>query len=126
VTFKPNTDDIRDAPSIAIIQVFLDHGAVVRVYDPKGMDPTRREIDNVEFGADAYDVAAGADCIVLVTEWNEFRSLDLRQMRNSMRTRCFVVLRNVYRRHEVESAGLRYFSVGRATSGKTDLSVDAE
>src|SRR5690606_33152806 len=77
LTFKPNTDDMRDAPSLAIIQTLLDHGARVRAYDPEGMDAAKTMIEGIEFGRDAYDVAAGADCLVIVTEWNQFRSLAL-------------------------------------------------
>ncbi|MBI1619210.1 UDP-glucose dehydrogenase family protein [Aquamicrobium zhengzhouense] len=113
LTFKPNTDDMRDAPSLAIIQTLLDHGARVRAYDPEGMDAARALIEGIEFGADAYDVAEGADCLVLVTEWNQFRSLDLSRVASLMKTPRLVDLRNIYRTDEVARAGIEYTSVGR-------------
>jgi UDPglucose 6-dehydrogenase len=113
LTFKPNTDDMRDAPSLAIIQTLLDHGARVRAYDPEGMDAAKTMIEGIEFGRDAYDVAAGADCLVIVTEWNQFRSLDLARIASTMNTPRLVDLRNIYRPDEVLRAGLQYTSVGR-------------
>lgn len=113
LTFKPNTDDMRDAPSLAIIQTLLDHGARVRAYDPEGMDAARAMIKGIEFGADAYDVSEGADCLVLVTEWNQFRSLDLSRVASLMKTPRLVDLRNIYRTDEVARAGIEYTSVGR-------------
>ncbi|WP_127145095.1 UDP-glucose dehydrogenase family protein [Pelagibacterium montanilacus] len=112
LTFKPNTDDMRDAPSIAIIQMLRDAGAVIVAYDPEGMDMARSTIEEIEYAQNAYEVAEGADCMVLVTEWNQFRSLDLDRIRKSMATPRLVDLRNVYRREEVERAGLDYFNIG--------------
>ncbi|WP_417583808.1 UDP-glucose dehydrogenase family protein [Pelagibacterium sp.] len=121
LTFKPNTDDMRDAPSIAIIQTLRDAGATIRAYDPEGMDMARTIIEGIEYATDAYDVATGADCLVLVTEWNQFRSLDLDRIRQSMATPALVDLRNIYRRKEIEDAGLSYVSIGRgADSGDHD------
>lgn len=113
LTFKPNTDDMRDAPSLAIIQTLVDHGARVRAYDPEGMEAAKTMLTGVEYGVDAYDVAEDADCLVLVTEWNQFRSLDLARIKASMRTPQLVDLRNIYRQEEVERAGISYTSVGR-------------
>jgi UDPglucose 6-dehydrogenase len=113
LTFKPNTDDMRDAPSIAIIQALQDAGARVRAYDPEGIEMAKTVIHDVEYAKDAYDVAAGADVLVLVTEWNAFRSLDLERVKNAMKSPVFVDLRNVYRQKEVEAAGFEYHSVGR-------------
>jgi UDPglucose 6-dehydrogenase len=113
LTFKPNTDDMRDAPSIAIIEALQNAGARVRAYDPEGMEAAKAVLEGIDYAHDAYDVAAGADCLVLITEWNAFRSLDLVRIRDAMAGNVFVDLRNVYRRKEVEAAGLAYFSIGR-------------
>lgn len=113
LTFKPNTDDMRDAPAIAIVQTLQDAGAAIRAHDPEGMEAAKAVLDNIEYAADAYDAAANVDCLVLITEWNAFRSLDLGRIRDAMSGRTFVDLRNVYRRRDVEAAGLAYFSVGR-------------
>ncbi len=113
LTFKPNTDDMRDAPSIAIIQALMDAGAKVRAYDPEGMEMARTMIEGIGYATDAYDLARDADCLVLVTEWNAFRSLDLERIRELMATPCFVDLRNVYRPSEMEKAGIAYTAIGR-------------
>ena len=128
LTFKPNTDDMREAPSIDIIQGLLDKGARVVAYDPHGMVAARGLIDNIDYAANAYAVADNADALVLVTEWNEFRSLDLARIREAMRTPVLVDLRNVYEHDEVTRHGFAYFSVGRpAGSGGIDaLSAAAE
>ena len=113
LTFKPNTDDMRDAPSIAIIQALQDAGATIRAYDPEGIEMSKSVIQNIHYAADAYDVAQGADVLVLVTEWNAFRSLDLARIKAAMNAPILVDLRNVYRQKEVEAAGFTYHSVGR-------------
>jgi UDPglucose 6-dehydrogenase len=117
LTFKPNTDDMRDAPSIAIIQALQDAGANIRAYDPEGMEMAKTMIEGIHYCRDAYDVAVGADCLVLVTEWNAFRSLDLERLKSEMVTPILVDLRNVYRHREVEAAGFSYVSVGRPLPG---------
>ena len=113
LTFKPNTDDMREAPSIAIIQALLDKGAEIVAYDPHGMEAARELMADIGFGSSAYDVAIDADALVLVTEWNEFRSLDLERLKQAMKAPVLVDLRNVYRHDEVTRHGFRYFSVGR-------------
>ena len=120
LTFKPNTDDMREAPSIDIVRGLLDKGARVVAYDPQGMAAARGLIEGLEFGANAYDVAEGADVLVLVTEWNEFRSLDLARLKATMKAPVLVDLRNVYRHDEVARYGFAYTSIGRpegATGG---------
>lgn len=112
LTFKPNTDDMRDAPSIAIIQSLIDAGARVRAFDPEGMAAASLVIDGIEFGADPYDIARGADCLALLTEWDAFRSLDFARLGRTMAAPVFVDLRNVYRRHEVEAHGFTYHCIG--------------
>jgi UDPglucose 6-dehydrogenase len=113
LTFKPDTDDMRDAPSLAILQTLLDHGARIRAYDPEGMAATRSLIDGIDYGSDAYAVAKDADCLVIVTAWTQFRALDLARIRAAMRTPLLVDLRIIYRPDEVARAGLSYTSVGR-------------
>ncbi|WP_404404957.1 UDP-glucose dehydrogenase family protein [Pelagibacterium halotolerans] len=123
LTFKPNTDDMRDAPSIAIVQALKDAGAVITAFDPEGMKAAREVIDGIEYGADAYDVADNADCLVLVTEWNQFRSLDFERLKTVMNGRVFVDLRNVYGRSDMERAGFDYHGVGRAASPVQDIDM---
>ena len=113
LTFKPNTDDMRDAPSLSIVQSLLDAGAKIRAYDPEGMEAARAMMPDIHYARDAYDAADGAECLVLVTEWSEFRSLDLERLKGTMNAHTLVDLRNVYRGKEVEAAGFRYASVGR-------------
>lgn len=125
LTFKPNTDDMRDAPSIAIVQALQDAGARVRAFDPEGIEMAKQVLADVDYAADAYDVAAGSDGLVLVTEWNAFRSLDLKRIRDAMAGDVFVDLRNVYRRKEVETAGLSYTSVGRPEMASEQSSAQA-
>ena len=113
LTFKPNTDDMREAPSLAIVQALQDSGAVVCAYDPEGMDQARSLMQNVEFASDPYEAAKGADAVVLVTEWDVLRALDLKRMAGAMAQPIFVDLRNVYPPEDVEEAGLRWHGVGR-------------
>lgn len=125
LTFKPNTDDMRDAPSIAIIQSLQDAGAKIRAYDPEGIEMAKQVIQGIDYVEDAYAVAEGSDGVVLVTEWNAFRSLDLKRLKEAMKGNTFVDLRNVYRRKEAEAAGLIYTSVGRPESVSDISTVQA-
>jgi UDPglucose 6-dehydrogenase len=113
LTFKPNTDDMREAPSLSIIQMLQDAGATVAAYDPEGMNSARPLLPGVMFGEGPYEVAQDADALVIVTEWNAFRSLDFDQLRLIMRTPLMVDLRNIYRRREVEAQGFAYECIGR-------------
>ncbi|HEY1605741.1 MAG TPA: UDP-glucose/GDP-mannose dehydrogenase family protein [Allosphingosinicella sp.] len=115
LTFKPNTDDMRDAPSISIVQALEDAGARVRAYDPEGIEQARPLMPNVEFRDTPYQAAEGADAVVLVTEWDVLRALDLARLARFMAQPVFVDLRNVYPPQDVEEAGLRWFGVGRPT-----------
>ncbi len=117
LTFKPNTDDMRDAPSIAIVQALQDAGAKVRGYDPEGVEQARPLMPGVEFCASPYDAAEGADAIVLVTEWDVLRALDLKRLGTAMARPVFVDLRNIYPPEEVESAGFEWHGVGKAAQG---------
>jgi UDPglucose 6-dehydrogenase len=127
LTFKPNTDDMREAPSLDIIQGLIDRGAHVVAYDPYGISAARELLDNkVAFGDSAYDVAMDAEALVLITEWNEFRSLDLGRLKSTMKSAVLVDLRNVYRHEEVAKHGFDYWSVGRPAGGALDEAEAAE
>jgi UDPglucose 6-dehydrogenase len=126
LTFKPNTDDMREAPSLSIITALQDGGAVVRAYDPEGMGSAQDLLDNVSYAGDPYACAEGADAIVIVTEWDAFRALDLEQVKRAMRGEAFVDLRNIYRPEEVQRHGFTYVGVGQppvATSARTTLPI---
>ena len=114
LTFKPNTDDMRDAPSLAIAQYLADAGATLRVHDPEGMKAARPLMPEcTHFCRDAYDAATDADAVVIVTEWDAYRALDLSRLAGVMATPILVDLRNIYRRDAVERAGFAYTAVGR-------------
>jgi UDPglucose 6-dehydrogenase len=113
LTFKPNTDDMRDAPSLALIKRLQEGGAEVVAFDPVGREQAEPMLPGVIFADDAYSVASGADALVLVTEWDEFRALDLRRLAGTMRAKHLIDLRNVYDRADVERAGLSYRGIGR-------------
>ena len=113
LAFKPNTDDMREAPSIPLIQCLVERGAEVIAYDPVARQQAEQVLEGISFADDAHAAAAGADAVVIVTEWDEFRALDLEQMARSMRGKALIDLRNVYDRAEAEEAGLAYFGVGR-------------
>ena len=123
LTFKPNTDDMRDAPALAIVTGLQDAGAEVRAYDPEGMDQARPLLPGVDFAQDPYACAAGADALVIVTEWNAFRALDLARLRATMRAPILVDLRNVYRPEEARQHGFSYSSVGRAEAPASDREI---
>ncbi len=113
LTFKPNTNDLRDAPALDIIPKLQAEGAEVRAYDPAGMEEARKLLPTVTLCANAYEAAAGADALVLMTEWNQFRNLDLEQIKRSLKQPVFVDLRNVYEPARMTALGFRYSSVGR-------------
>ncbi|GJE18437.1 UDP-glucose dehydrogenase family protein [Methylobacterium marchantiae] len=113
LTFKPNTDDMRDSPAIAIITGLQDAGARIRAYDPEGMDQARTVLDDVAYCGDAYTCVEDADALVIVTEWDMFRALDLDKIRGLMRRPVLVDLRNIYGAAEATKAGFAYVSVGR-------------
>ena len=113
LTFKPNTDDMRDAPSLFIIQALQDKGAIIRAYDPEGMEEAGKLLDDVEYCQDAYSVAEGADALVIVTEWDAFRALDLGRIKGSLNSPILVDLRNIYRADDIKDLGYQYTSIGR-------------
>ena len=117
LTFKPNTDDMRDAPSIPLINGLLDAGASVIAYDPVGREQAEKVLPKIEYAASEEEAADGADALVIVTEWDEFRALDLDEIARRMRGKALVDLRNVYNPDEAQQAGLVHFGVGRGRNG---------
>jgi UDPglucose 6-dehydrogenase len=115
LTFKPNTDDMREAPSIPLITALTDMGARVRAYDPVGMPQARRVLGDIEYADGPYACAEGADALVIVTEWEQFRALDLERIKAVMKQAVLVDLRNVYRTEDVD--GFSYHSIGRPDRG---------
>ena len=113
LAFKPNTDDMREAPSIPIVKGLVERGASVAAFDPVARRQAEPLLSGIEFADDAYAVADGADALVIVTEWDEFRALDLQRIAASLRGKVLIDLRNVYDRSEAEAAGLTYFGIGR-------------
>jgi len=113
LSYKPNTDDVRDSPAIEIIRRLQDRGARIRCFDPQAMGTAARELKEVEFCRDPYDVARGCHALVLATEWNEFRLLDLDRLRGELAEPILVDLRNVYDPRQVQAQGFRYAGVGR-------------
>ena len=114
VTFKPNTDDMRDAPSLDIIPLLQEAGAKIRAYDPEGMEEARKYLNNIDWKSDAYSVMPGADALLIVTEWNEFRVLDFDRIKSLLKAPLVIDLRNIYARSDMAAAGFTYHSVGRA------------
>ncbi|AMK23682.1 MULTISPECIES: UDP-glucose dehydrogenase family protein [unclassified Sphingobium] len=125
LTFKPNTDDMRDAPSLSIIQALQDGGAQVRAYDPEGMDAARTMLSNVDFCDNPYAAAEGAAAVVIVTEWDALRALDLNRLKSIMDGDGLVDLRNIYRPADAEAAGFTYVSVGRGVTPEIEELVQA-
>ena len=113
LTFKPNTDDMRDAPSIAIVQTLLDAGAIVHAHDPEGMEEAAKILPDVIMASSAYDAAQDANAVALITEWDAYRALDLKKLHAAMAGDVLVDLRNIYRTEEAQAAGFNYVSVGR-------------
>ena len=113
LAFKPNTDDMREAPSIPIVRALVERGAKVTAYDPIAREQAEKIFEGITFADDAYGAADSADVLVIVTEWDEFRALDLDRIAGLLRGKILVDLRNVYDREDVEQAGLTYYGVGR-------------
>ncbi len=116
LTFKPNTDDMREAPSLALITALQDMGARVRAFDPAGMNQARSVLTRRDLLRDAYDCAEAADALVIATEWEQFRALDLERLRDLMACPVVVDLRNVYRPEEMHRHGFFYSCVGRSVT----------
>jgi UDPglucose 6-dehydrogenase len=116
LTFKPNTDDMREAPSLAILPALMARGARIQAFDPAGHE-ARQLLHGVTFADGPYDVAAGADALLILTEWDQFRALDFERVRTAMRQPLVIDLRNIYRPEEMRAHGFRYVSVGRREAG---------
>jgi UDPglucose 6-dehydrogenase len=116
LTFKPNTDDMRDAPSLVIVPHLQAAGATIRAYDPEGRKEASKHL-SLDFCDNAYQALDGADGVVILTEWNEFRALDLAKVKTLLKKPLMVDLRNIYRPAQMAQSGFRYISVGRADAG---------
>jgi UDPglucose 6-dehydrogenase len=113
LTFKPNTDDMRDAPSLDIVPALLAAGAKVRAYDPEGMEEAKKELSDIEMVSGPYEVAEGANAIVILTEWDQFRALDFGRIARQMNQRVMIDLRNIYSSEDLRQDGFTYVSIGR-------------
>jgi len=120
LTFKPNTDDMRDSPSLVILPELQKAGAKIQAFDPQGMQEAKKILNNVEYSKGPYEAMEGADALVIITEWNAFRALDLERVKGLLKSPILVDLRNIYNLVEMQKAGFVYFSVGRK-----DLSIDS-
>ena len=117
LTFKPNTDDMRDAPSLALIAGLRDFGAKISAYDPEGTR-TREMLDGVDYAEDPYACAKGADALVIVTEWDAFRALDFERIKKQMAALVLVDLRNIFDPTEISRHGFTYVTVGRPRAAR--------
>ena len=113
LTFKANTDDMRDSPAIAIVQTLQDAGVSIRAYDPEGMEQASKVIDNITYCEDVYETMDGADAAVITTEWDAFRALDFARVEKLLNAKVLVDLRNLYEREPMERLGFRYHAIGR-------------
>ena len=113
LTFKPNTDDMRDSPSLELIPSLVADGAEVRAFDPKGMDEAKTLMDGVFWAENIYDAIRGSEMVIILTEWNEFRALDLKRVKKEMLKPIMLDLRNIYDPNEMANAGFQYYSIGR-------------
>ena len=126
LTFKPNTDDMRDSPSLEIVPALQKAGATLRVYDPEGMEEAKKLLTDVIWCDSAYETMGGADALTIITEWNEFRALDLDRVKALMREPVVVDLRNIYPPEQMIAAGFRYESVGRPLDNETKTVVSSD
>lgn len=113
LTFKPNTDDMRDAPSLDIVPALIAAGAILQAYDPEGMEEAAKLLNGVQFKDSAYDALNGADFALVLTEWNEFRGLNLSRIKAALKEAAVLDLRNIYNPADMAAAGFRYASIGR-------------
>ena len=121
LSFKPNTDDIRDSPALAIAEQLLKEGCTVRAYDPEAMEESLKAVNGLVPCQDAYQTAEGTDALILVTEWNQFRNLDFEQLKTLVKSPCLIDLRNVYDPNRVAEQGFYYVSVGRPSAGNRSV-----
>jgi len=123
LSFKPETDDLRDAPALTIISKLIENGAVVRAHDPQAMNEAKKILSGVVYCSSPYEACEGADAVVLMTEWNEYRALDLLRVKKAMKHPTFVDLRNVYRPTAMKQLGFDYHSVGRTSTERKSESI---
>jgi len=120
VSFKPNTDDVRAAPSLVIIPILQKAGATVAAYDPAAMEEAAHHLSDVEWCKGEYEAIEGADALVVITEWNEFRGLSLKRIAESMKSKTVIDLRNIYKPDLMAERGFHYVSIGRPVVGGAD------
>ncbi len=114
LTFKPETDDMRDSPSLTILPALIEKEAKIRAHDPEGVDQAKKLLpDAIEYVSDIYETAKNADAIILMTEWNQYRGLDLELLKRKLKGRVFIDLRNVYEPDEMNESGFQYYCIGR-------------
>ncbi len=113
LTFKPNTDDIRESPAMDIVRLLVEAGATVKAFDPAGMENAARVLPDLTYCGDTYEVADGSDALVILTEWNQFRKLDLARIKGLLKSPCLVDLRNIYDPERMKGLGFEYASIGR-------------
>jgi UDPglucose 6-dehydrogenase len=113
LSFKPETDDMRESPAIDIIHSLISRGARVRAYDPVAMDEARDYIDGIEYATDEYDAIRDADALVIITEWNQFRALDMEKVKQLLKAPKIADLRNIYEPEDMRALGFEYIGVGR-------------
>jgi UDPglucose 6-dehydrogenase len=118
LTFKPNTDDMRDSPSLEIVPALQAAGANIQAYDPEGMHEAKQMLKDVMFCDNAYDTLKGADALALLTEWNEFRALDMGRVKASLSSPIVIDLRNIWSPEEMAGLGFSYTSIGRPPAGR--------
>jgi len=126
LTFKPNTDDMRDSPSLAIVPALLQAGATVRAFDPEGTEEAKKLLTGITFCAGSYEAMEGAHALVLITEWNEFRALDLDRVKSLLKTPTIIDLRNIYKPADMAEAGFHYFSIGRRAAAPARQRLQAK
>ena len=126
LSFKPETDDVRDAPALDIVSGLIERGAQVRAYDPAAMKAISGRFPQITLCKDPYEVCRGADALVIVTEWNEFRMLDLERVKELMSEPILIDLRNIYRPEAMRAAGIHYVSVGRWVKGGLEGECESE
>jgi len=112
LTYKPETDDMREAPSLTIISALQEGGAIIHAADPKGINEAKKNLENIEYFDNPYSAVQGADAVVIMTEWNEYRALSLNQLRERMKGNAFIDLKDIYIPEELEKHGFRYTGVG--------------
>ncbi|MDZ3838450.1 MAG: UDP binding domain-containing protein, partial [Rhodospirillales bacterium] len=118
LTFKPNTDDMRDSPSLVIVPALQEAGAAIRAFDPEGMAEAKKLLPGVTWCSSPYEATEGADAVTILTEWNEFRGLDIGRLKAAMKRKLIVDLRNIYSPAEMAAHGIDYVSVGRPSAAR--------